>query len=106
MRQRYYKGAQGVVFVFDVTRASSAAAIESHWLNEVEDILGKDFERLVLANKTDLENEREVSEYAAKQATTRIQGSYYETSALSGKNVEEAFSDLAERLLKKLFPED
>jgi Ras-related protein Rab-1A len=105
MRQRYYAGAHAVIFVFDVTRAASATAIETQWIDEVEGVLGSDFERLVLANKADLAPEREVSEYAAKQATQRIQGNYYETSALSGVNVNEAFIDLADRLLKKLFPE-
>ena len=105
MRQRYYTGANAAVFVFDVTRASSATAIESRWLDEVEEILGSDFERLVLANKVDLDHEREVSEYAAKQATSRIQGNYYETSALDGGKVDDAFSNLAARLMDKLFPE-
>jgi len=105
MRQRYYTGANAAIFVFDVTRASSASAIESRWLDEVEEVLGSDFERLVLANKIDLDHEREVSEYAAKQATARIQGNYFETSAFDGMNVQDAFSNLAARLMDKLFPE-
>lgn len=105
MRQRYYTGANAAIFVFDVTRASSASAIESQWLDEVEEVLGSDFERLVLANKIDLDHEREVSEYAAKQATARIQGNYFETSAFDGMNVHDAFSNLAARLMDKLFPE-
>jgi small GTP-binding protein len=105
MRQRYYTGANAAIFVFDVTRASSAVAIESRWLDEVEEVLETDFERLVLANKTDLEHEREVSEYAAKQATARIKGNYFETSAFDGSGVQAAFSDLATRLMTKLFPE-
>ncbi len=105
IRQRYYTGAHAVIFVFDITRASSAASIESRWLKEVESVLGSDFERLVLANKIDLESDREVSEYAAKQASSRIQGDYYETSAFDGKNVHTAFEKLAATLLLKLFPE-
>ncbi len=105
LRQRYYTGANAVIFVFDVTRASSAVTIESRWLNEVEGVLGTDFERLVLANKVDLDHDREVSEYAAKQAANRIKGSYFETSALEGRNVNQAFTDLAIRLMNKIFPE-
>ena len=105
LRQRYYTGSNAVIFVFDTTRASSAAAIETKWLDEVKAILGDDFVRVVLANKVDLENDREVSEYAAKQATDRIQGMYYETSALDGRNVNEAFQELATQLMDKLFPE-
>lgn len=105
LRQRYYTGANAVIFVFDVTRASSAVAIEKKWIEEVEDVLGSDFERIVIANKIDLDPDREVSEYAATQATDRIQGAYYETSALDGRNVHDAFAKLAHELMKKLFPE-
>jgi len=105
LRQRYYTGSNAIIFVFDTTRASSAAAIETKWLDEVKAILGDDFVRVVLANKVDLEQDREVSEYAAKQAADRIKGKYYETSALDGRNVNEAFQDLATQLMDKLFPE-
>ncbi len=105
LRQRYYTGANAVVFVFDITRASSAAAIESKWLDEVKSILGENFSRVVIANKTDLESDRKVSEYAAQQATDRIQGKYFETSALDGRNVTEAFTELATQLMDTLFPE-
>jgi small GTP-binding protein len=105
LRKRYYTGANAVVFVFDITRASSAAAIETKWLDEVKSTLSDDFVRVVMANKTDLASERTVSEYAAQQATNRIQGKYYETSALDGRNVTEAFIELAAQLMEKLFPE-
>ncbi len=105
LRKRYYTGANAVIFVFDITRPSSASAIESKWLDEVTSTLGDDFVRVVMANKTDLSSERTVSEYAAQQATERIQGKYYETSALDGRNVSEAFIELATQLMKKLFPE-
>jgi small GTP-binding protein len=105
LRQRYYTGSNAVVFVFDITRAASAAAIESKWLDEVKSVLGEDFVRVVLANKTDLEPDRTVSQYAAKQATNRIQGKYFETSALNGHNVDVAFTELATQLMVKLFPE-
>jgi small GTP-binding protein len=105
LRQRYYKGANAVIFVFDVTRASSAVTIETRWLSEVEAVLDTDFERLVLANKIDLDPDREVSEYAAKQAADRIKGKYFETSALDSRNVHQAFTDLAARLMNKVFPE-
>ncbi|MFW9986959.1 MAG: hypothetical protein ACFFDJ_10400 [Candidatus Odinarchaeota archaeon] len=52
-----------------------------------------------------MDSDREVSEYAAKQATYRIKGSYFETSALDGQNVKQAFTDLAIRLMNKIFPE-
>lgn len=105
LRKKYYTGANAVIFVFDITRPSSATAVESKWLDEVTSILGEDFTRVVLANKTDLESDRKISEYAAQQATDRIQGRYFETSALDGRNVTEAFTELATQLMERLFPE-
>jgi len=105
MRRRYYRGAQGVIFVFDLTRADTAVSLETRWLPEVESVLSTDFERVVLGNKLDLEPQREVSEYAARQMAERIGAPYFETSALLGRNVQEAFRDLASRLMEKHFSE-
>lgn len=105
IRKRYYTGANAAIFVFDLTRASSAVSIEERWIKEVESVIGSDFERIVLANKLDLETDREISEYAARQSAERINASYYETSALDGRNVHDAFNELAARLMEKIFPE-
>lgn len=105
IRKRYYTGANAAIFVFDLTRASSAVSLEERWVKEVESVIGPDFERVVLANKLDLETDREISEYAARQSAERIKASYYETSALDGRNVHDAFNELATRLMAKIFPE-
>ncbi len=104
LRQKYYKGTQAVIYVFDITRAESAASIEKRWMAEVEGILGKDYERMVLANKIDLP-QREVSGDVGRQIAERMRATYYETSALDGRNVNEAFRELAVVLMRKYFPE-
>ena len=104
LRKKYYEGTQAVIYVFDITRAESAAALEKSWMTEVEDIIGKDYTRMVLANKTDLP-QREVSEYAGRQMAERMRATYYETSALDGRNVNEAFIEFAAVLMRKHFSE-
>lgn len=103
LRKKYYKGTQAVIYVFDITRAESATSIEKRWKSEVEVILGKDYERIVLANKIDLP-QREVPEHMGRQIAERMRATYYETSALDGRNVNEAFKELAAVLMKKFFP--
>ncbi|MFX1563745.1 MAG: Rab family GTPase [Promethearchaeota archaeon] len=101
LRLRYYEGADAVIFVFDLTRASSADGVQKRWVDEVESVLKKGYVRMIFGNKSDLENDFEVSEHAAVQMAERLGGTYYATSALDGSNVQEAFKDLASRLLKK-----
>ena len=105
LRQRYYKGASAAVFVYDMTRAESAVSVQNRWLAEVEAVIPEGFERMVIANKADLGGERAVSEYAGQQLAERIGAIYTETSALDGRNVEQAFIELAARLIKKHYPE-
>lgn len=105
LRQRYYKGASAAVFVYDMTRAESAVSVQDRWVADVESVVPEGFERMVIANKADLGSERTVSEYAGQQLAQRIGAIYTETSALDGRNVEQAFIELAARLIKKHYPE-
>ncbi len=101
LRLRYYEGADAVIFVFDLTRASSANAVQNQWIAEVKRVLKNDFIKMIFGNKADLQDEREVSEHAAIQMAERLGATYYETSALDGSNVQEAFNNLASQLLRK-----
>ncbi len=105
LRKKYFFGSDAAIFVFDITRASSAVSIQDQWVKEVESVLGKDFLRILVGNKSDLDNDREISEYAGKQLAERFTANYVETSALDGRNVDVAFTELASRLMKKRFPE-
>jgi len=105
LRQRYYKGASAAVFVYDITRAESAVSVQNRWVADVEAVIPEGFERMVIANKVDLGGERAVSEYAGQQLAESIGAIYTETSALDGRNVEQAFIELAARLIKKHYPE-
>ena len=57
----YYKGADGIIIVFDMTSKESFANVES-WLQEVEKHSGDDVNIMVLANKSDLDEEVVVTE--------------------------------------------
>lgn len=105
LRQRYFTGAGAAVFVYDMTRPESAVSVQDRWVAEVEAVVPEGFERMVIANKADLGGERAVSEYAGQQLAERIHAIYTETSALDGRNVEQAFIQLATRLVERHFPE-
>ena len=62
----YYKNAQGVILVYDVTVRKTLEDIEEYWLGEVQKYGDADVQTIVLGNKADKlpEAEREEAEKA------------------------------------------
>ncbi|MFX1391927.1 MAG: Rab family GTPase [Promethearchaeota archaeon] len=95
-RKVYYKGAQAAFIVFDLTNKDSFYNVRT-WFNELNEFKEHEISIVIVGNKRDLENEREVDREEAEslaEMLTEKQNrkiSYVETSALSGENIEEAF---------------
>ena len=95
IRGSYYRGSKGALLVFDTTRKSTWLELPK-WIKETEDALGERIPIILLANKVDLVEHRVITREMGEQFVQEhgLTG-YLETSALSGTNVEEAFSLLA-----------
>jgi len=99
-RHLYYKAANGIILVYDITRADSIEHLP-RWLGDAIESTGSDIKIALLGNKSDLDQYRAVSkedgEYLARSINAEI---FIETSAKSGKNVEAAFLALAKGLVE------
>lgn len=100
LRKRYYKGAHGVIFVFDITRPESYRHIEKRWIPEVNAVLD-DYVPAVWGTKSDLADQRVVSTNSGDRLASRLKAYFFETSALTGENVEKAFTSLSRLVLSK-----
>ncbi|KAI0078984.1 GTP-binding protein ypt1 [Panus rudis PR-1116 ss-1] len=95
--QAYYRGAHGIVVVYDVTDGESFENVKS-WLTEIDRHATENVKRLLIGNKSDLV-ERKVVEYSvAKEFAQEKQIPFLETSAKDATNVEEAFLTLAKEI--------
>lgn len=86
-----YRGAVGVIIVFDLTNRRSFQNIKQ-WLVEVEEFSSlPTVQRLLVGNKADLTDRREVEEETAAQFAKELGIQYIETSVQEKSNIQEAF---------------
>jgi len=95
----YYRGAHGIVIVFDVTNQASFENVKK-WLDDVERHASQNIVKLLIGNKCDLEQKRVVDFHTAKALADRLNMPYLETSAKFATNVNDAFEKLAVNVLK------
>jgi small GTP-binding protein len=101
VRPPFYRGAAGIIYVFDLTRRNSFANLPN-WKDEVEKVVGLK-PNVLVGNKLDLANQgnREIGKQdglALKQELNSV--AYFETSAKEGVKVEDVFKDTVLAVLK------
>jgi Ras-related protein Rab-1A len=82
----YYKGAQGIMFVFDLTDSRSFSEVKN-WMAEAERFSNDKVVKILVGNKCDMERERMVKREDAQQFADSEGMLYYETSAKTNHNV-------------------
>ncbi len=97
----YYKGAHGIILVYDITDRDTFNNISS-WLGEIRKHAGPNVVRLLVGNKCDLDSDRKVSQREAKEFAESQGMTYIETSANARINVDEAFMALTKQVYEAL----
>jgi len=95
----YYRGADGIIMVYDVTSAESFDHVEE-WLSEVDRYANENTAKLLIGNKADLIDEKQVSEETAQKFADKLGIPFLETSAKTATNVDQAFLTMAKELIK------
>jgi small GTP-binding protein len=101
VRHEFYKGAKGIVYVFDLTRKKTFEHI-IEWKKEIEKAI-KGFSSVLVGNKLDLLNNENLVINKEESDTLKQQiaaCAYHETSAKIGTGVEEFFTKLVSNIYK------
>jgi len=96
----YYRGAHGIVLVYDVSNPQSFESIQT-WLDEATVYLHSEVPKLLVGNKID-QPQREVSTEVAEAFATKHGMDFIETSAKSEFHVKELFEQMVRGILGKL----
>nr|XP_030726750.1 ras-related protein Rab-44 [Globicephala melas] len=97
MTRQLLRKADGVVLMYDVTSQESFAHVR-YWLDCLQDAVSDSVVILLLGNKTDCEEERQVSTEAGQQLAQELGVSFGECSAALGHNILEPVVNLARSL--------
>uniref|UniRef100_H3CBZ9 small monomeric GTPase n=1 Tax=Tetraodon nigroviridis TaxID=99883 RepID=H3CBZ9_TETNG len=100
----YYRGAHGIVLVYDVTEQASFDNVRL-WMDEIERYACEDVSRLLVGNKSDLLAQKVVDAAAAQDLASCLKIPFLETSAKNSENVEKVFLTLASDIHRRLSAE-
>lgn len=97
----YYRGAHGIIIVYDVTDQESFDNVKQ-WLQEIDRYACEKVNTLLVGNKSDLTTKRMVTYEAAKEFADSVDMEFLETSAKNATNVEKAFMVMAAQIKKRM----
>lgn len=97
----FFRGVDGALLVFDITMKESFNQIPE-WINLINQETSSNPSFLLVGNKCDLLDNRQVSIEEAKQLAQTYDIKYFETSAKTGINIDETFTSLGQEIFQNL----
>lgn len=97
----YYRGAQGIILVYDVTRRDTFTNLSDVWAKEVDLYsTNQNCVKMLVGNKVDIESERVVSREEGIALAKEHGCLFLECSAKTRENVEQCFEELALKIME------
>ncbi len=99
----FYKDAQIIIFVYDVTTRSSFEGLQQYWYEEVREYCNTKPILALVANKYDLYNNNAIEDKEAKEWAEKIGAIFQWTSAKTNLGVNLLFENTGKKLLNPKF---
>mmetsp|Transcript_12017 Transcript_12017/g.48376 ORF Transcript_12017/g.48376 Transcript_12017/m.48376 type:complete len:225 (+) Transcript_12017:308-982(+) len=90
----YFKGAHGILLVYDVSERDSFENIQ-HWVQQIRENADERVRLVLVGNKCDREESRVVSTQEGEELAKQYGVSFFETSAKDNRNVDECYTAIA-----------
>eukprot|EP01005_Ploeotia_sp_CARIB1_P001355 NODE_293_length_1006_cov_809.797497_g286_i0.p1 GENE.NODE_293_length_1006_cov_809.797497_g286_i0~~NODE_293_length_1006_cov_809.797497_g286_i0.p1 ORF type:complete len:205 (-),score=37.41 NODE_293_length_1006_cov_809.797497_g286_i0:339-953(-) len=97
----YYRGAHGIIVVYDVTDMESFNNVKT-WLSEIDKYATDNVNKLLVGNKCDLVVKKVVDFNTAKDFADSLGIPFLETSAKNATNVEQAFMTMSAEIKRRI----
>jgi Ras-related protein Rab-1A len=97
----YYRGAHGIIIMYDITNPGSLDSINK-WYEETQSYLQTSTPKLLVGNKLDRVNERAVASQKGEELAERLGMQFIETSAKNSTNVKQAFETMTRMIIRQV----
>ncbi|XP_061651506.1 ras-related protein Rab-15-like isoform X2 [Phyllopteryx taeniolatus] len=97
--KQYYRRAQGIIFVYDITSETSFQHIVK-WATDVDEYAPDKVQRILVGNKSDEEPRRRVTREEGSKLAERYGMDFFETSASTSNNIDKSFKRVTELVLQ------
>jgi len=102
----FYRGAHGILLVYDITDKETFGTRMEEWLKEIKNYTPDNTPIVLVGNKIDIGEKRAVDRSLAEAFAEKHGLTYLETSAKEGTNVNDAFMSLAEKIVDFKYNKD
>lgn len=103
--KNYYKGAHGIILIYDITTQRTFENVKN-WMSQIKEAASEDVTIFLVGNKVDDAENRKVSEEDGAQTGKDYGLPFYETSAKSNININEVFNALVKEIHTKALNND
>ena len=96
LTRNYFKGAHGIILLYDITTQSSFDNV-SNWIKQIKEDASEKVVIILVGNKIDLEHKRAIPTEEGEKIAEDFGLIFFECSAKTGKNINEAFNELIKK---------
>jgi len=96
----YYRGAMGILLVYDITDEQSFLNIRN-WIRNIEQHASDSVQKILIGNKCDMVDDRVITTDRGKELADEYGIKFFETSAKTDTNVKESFISIATDIVTK-----
>ena len=97
--KNYYKGAHGIILIYDVTSRKTFENVKN-WVDQIREEVSPKVSIILVGNKIDDEQGRKVKTEEGENMAKECGLSFFETSAKSGENIDSTFNELVKRTVE------
>ena len=97
--KNYYKGAHGIILLYDVTSRKTFENVKN-WVNQIKEEVSDKVTIILVGNKIDDEKNRKVTTEEGEEMAKECGLNFFETSAKSGVNIDTTFNELVKKTVE------